>query len=96
MMARWGICACLVLLLALSAGCRTTPPNLKPAPEQEVLNSPPNQTKYSVTGYPEQAFEKQVDPVRNAFESKMPGNMGAGGRNGMGGMGGGPSSMMNR
>jgi hypothetical protein len=94
MMARWGICACLALLLALSAGCRTPQPVLKPAPEQEVLNSPPNQVKYATPQYPEQAFEKPVDPVRAAFDSKLPGNLGGGGRGGgAGGMGGGPSTM---
>ncbi|HZZ81886.1 MAG TPA: hypothetical protein VFE62_25520 [Gemmataceae bacterium] len=95
MTARWGIWACLLFVLALSAGCRTPQPNLKPAPEPEVLNLPPNSAKYAVPAYPEQAFDNPRDPTHNAFDPKM--GMGGGpggGRGGGGGMGGMGGSMM--
>jgi hypothetical protein len=74
MTARWGICACLALCLALSAGCRTPQPVLKPEPEKEVLTDPPALTKYSTTGYPEQAFDKLADPTKASLDSKLAGN----------------------
>jgi hypothetical protein len=77
MTARWGICACLALCLALSAGCRTPQPVLKPPPEQEKLNDPPALTKYSTTGYPDQAFDKLADPTKTAFDAKLPNGAGS-------------------
>ncbi len=87
MTARWGICACLALGLALSAGCRTPQPVLKPPPEEEKLVAPPQLSKYSTTGYPEQAFDKLADPSKATLDGKLPG--GAGSR----GMGMTPGSM---
>ena len=87
MTARWGICACLAIGLALSAGCRTPQPVLKPPPEKENLNDPPALTKYSTTGYPDQAFDKPNDPGKAALDAKLPGNAGSRG------MGMSPGSM---
>jgi hypothetical protein len=74
MTARWGICACLVLGLALAAGCRARQPVLKPPVEEEKLVEPPSMTKYSTTGYPDQAFDKPSDPSKQALDAKLPGN----------------------
>src|SRR5262245_7493986 len=85
MTARWGICGCLAICLAISAGCRTTQPDLRPKKEPEQLVAPPALTKYSTTGLPDQAFDKMTDPDAKAMEAKLPG---AGGRsNGMTGAG---------
>jgi hypothetical protein len=81
MTARWGICACLALGLAFSAGCRTPQPVLKPPVEAEKLTDPPALGKYSTTGYPDQAFDKQTDPGKQAMDAKLPG--GGSGRGGM-------------
>jgi hypothetical protein len=78
MTARWGICACLALVLALAAGCRTPQPVLKPPPEDEKLNAPPALTKYSTTGLPDQAFDKPADPGKAALDAKLPGARGGG------------------
>jgi hypothetical protein len=74
MTARWGICACLVLGLVFSAGCRAPQPVLKPPIEAEKLVAPPELSKYSTTGYPDQAFDKQSDPGKAAIDAKLPGN----------------------
>jgi len=79
MTARWGICACLALGLVLSAGCRTPQPVLKPPKEDEKLVQPPPLTKYSTTGYPDQAFDKPTDPGKVAMDEKLPGNGARGG-----------------
>jgi hypothetical protein len=79
MTARWGICACLALGLVFSAGCRTPQPDLKPKVEEEKLVAPPALTKYSTTGYPDQAFDKQTDPGKQAMDAKLPGNGSRGG-----------------
>jgi hypothetical protein len=77
MTAKWGICACVVVCLALLAGCRTPQPVLKPDKEAEKLVEPPNMTKYSTTGLPDQAFDKPEDPGKKAMDAKLPGNNGA-------------------
>lgn len=91
MTARWGICVSLALVLALSAGCRTPQPVLKPPPEKETLTDPPDVAKYNTTGYPQEAFDKPSDPAKQAMESKLPGSSGMRGMTpgsaGMGGMG---------
>lgn len=89
MTARWGICACLALALALSAGCRTPQPNLKPAAEAEKLDDPPQLSKYAQTGYPNEAFDKPTDPTK---QNVMQNPNGGGSRGGMspGSMGLGP------
>lgn len=83
MTARWGICACLALVLGLSAGCRTRQPDLKPPVEEEKLVAPPDLAKYSTPTYPDQAFDKPVDPTKQ-LDAKLPGNGPRGG--GAGGM----------
>lgn len=92
MTARWGICACLALGLALSAGCRTPQPVLKPPKEEEKLVPPPPMAKYSTTGYPDQAFDKPVDPGLQAMEAKQPGNGARGGSMSPGSMNGSGSN----
>ena len=92
MTAKWGSCAILVICLALLVGCRNTQPNLKPEKTPEKLVDPPQEARYDTPGYPRQAFDKPIDPMRNAFDAKATpgvtptrGSMGPGG--GMGGNG---------
>ena len=89
MPAKWGFCAILLLCLALMVGCRATHPELKPAKTKETLVEPPRGF-YETPGYPKAAYDKMVDPGRNAFDVKngdvMPTRGGA--PAGMGGMGG--------
>lgn len=70
MSAKWGACAILALCLALSAGCRTPQPNLKPEKTPEKLVDPPQEARFDSPGYPKQAWDKPVDPFRSAFEAK--------------------------
>jgi hypothetical protein len=49
---------------------------LKPPVEDEKLVAPPDLTKYSTTGYPDQAFDKPTDPGKQALDAKLPGNGG--------------------
>ena len=93
MTAKWGICALLLAMLFLNAGCRTRQPNLKPETTAEQLVEPPAGSDTS-TGMPAQAFNKVVDPGKIAIEPRGPnGMMQNGGRSpmmpGAGGMGGG-------
>jgi hypothetical protein len=57
---KWGLSA---LLLALVFGCRTTPPNVKPADQPEVLNRPPQEARFDQPGLPKAAFN-QTDPAK--------------------------------
>ena len=89
MTAKWGSCAILALCLAILVGCRTPQPDLKPAKVAEKLVDPPQDARYDTAGYPKQAYDKQVDPARNAMDAKMnPGVTPAG----MGSRGAGTSS----
>ena len=92
MTAKWGMCAIVAVCLALPIGCRTAQPVLKPDKMPEKLVEPPQEARYESSGYPKQAYDKAVDPVRNPFESKTPGVMPTRGSSigGMNGMGGAP------
>ena len=90
MTAKWGSCVILAFLLALSAGCRTPQPKLKPEKIEltEKLNDPPREARFETTGYPKEAFAAPDDPGKRAMDSKMPGTMsGARGPTSAGGMG---------
>jgi len=88
MAAKWGICVLLLGLLALTAGCRTPQPNLKPEPTAQQFNAPP--AGYETAGLPKRAFDAPSDPVKFGIDAKGPGTMPTRGGmgNGMGGMGG--------
>src|SRR5262245_56384330 len=91
MIAKWGICALLLAVLVMNAGCRTRQPNLKPETTAEQLVDPPAGL-YTSTGMPSQAFNKAVDPGKAALDPRGPNAMPSGGRSpmmpGAGGMGG--------
>jgi hypothetical protein len=70
MTAKWGSCIALAICLALLVGCRSSQPDLKPKVAAQKLVEPPQDARYDSPGYPKQAYDKMVDPVRNAFESK--------------------------
>ena len=70
MIVKWGSCALLVVCLALSVGCRTPQPVLKPDKVPEKLVSPPQEARYNSPGYPDQAIEKQVDPAKALMEAR--------------------------
>lgn len=74
MTAKLGICVLLVALLALSTGCRTPQPNLKPEKTVEQLVAPPPGT-YMRSTLPKQAFSPPEDPGRFALDPKSPGAM---------------------
>ena len=75
MSAKWGSCVVLAVLLALSAGCRTPQPKLKPEKiEDNKLVDPPREARFETTGYPKQAFDSPVDSGKAAMDSKLPGN----------------------
>ena len=83
MTAKWGICVVLVALLALSTGCRSSQPNLKPETTAEKLVDPPANTRLS-SDYPKQAFSPVTDPTKNGIEAAK----GVGGMPTRGGMAG--------
>jgi hypothetical protein len=59
---RWGWLTRFGILLGLlAAGCRTPQPDLKPAKQPEVFNTPPNSV-VSNNSYPKQAFND--DPAK--------------------------------
>jgi hypothetical protein len=70
MTAKWVSCTFLGVCLAVLGGCRTTEPNLKPEKVKEQLVEPPQEARFDSPGYPKQAYDKQVDPIRNAFDAK--------------------------
>ena len=72
MTAKWGICVLLVALLALSSGCRTRQPNLKPETTAEQLIEPPA-GQYATASMPKQAFTPMADPGKYALDAKSPG-----------------------
>jgi hypothetical protein len=74
MTAKWGSCLFLMVFLALSAGCRTPQPNLKPEKTPETLVAPPEDPKYDSPGYPKQAFDAPQDPTKNAMDPKTMGS----------------------
>jgi hypothetical protein len=82
-----GVALCgLMALVSLSAGCRTTQPELKPAKQPEVASVPPlSDARYDTSTYPKEAFNSQDifrrrDPT-NQDPTVMPtrGMMGPGG-----------------
>jgi hypothetical protein len=79
MTAKWGSCIFLAVFLALSAGCRTPQPNLKPDKAPENLIPPPPDQKYDTPGYPKAAFDAPTDPSKQAMDPKTMGS----GRNSM-------------
>lgn len=74
MIAKWGICVLLVVLLGLSTGCRTPQPNLKPEKTAERLVGPPEGT-YLASTLPKQAFTTPSDPAAAALDAKSGANM---------------------
>ena len=61
---KWGSGAILAICLLLAVGCRTTQPDVKPRPEPERYAGPPPERRYEVAGYPKQAFDAPVDPMK--------------------------------
>src|SRR5438093_1550948 len=58
------------MILALAAGCRTMPPELKPPKQPEVLAVPPSEARYNTSIYPKEAFatpdlfkQKEANPI---------------------------------
>jgi hypothetical protein len=70
MAANWGSCAILVICFALMFGCRTPQPNLKPEKEPERFVVPPQEARYDSSTYPQQAFDKPVDPGKALLDQK--------------------------
>jgi hypothetical protein len=87
MTAKWGSCLFLAVFVALTAGCRTPQPNLKPDKVPETLVAPPDDAKYDTPGMPKQAFDAPTDPTKQAMDPKT---MGSGRGATSGGMGGLP------
>jgi hypothetical protein len=90
MRAPWVGFGCLILMVALLAGCKTPPPQLKPAAAPEVLAGPPiGDSRYDRPDYPKEAltFSTSNDP-RKIGNNNGPMGPSFGGPNGMGGMGG--------
>jgi hypothetical protein len=44
------------IMIAVTAGCRTVPPELKPPKQPEVLSEPPAEARYNTSIYPKEAF----------------------------------------
>jgi hypothetical protein len=92
MAVKWGSGVVLALCLLLPVGCRTTQPNLKPEKTREMLVDPPQgEARFDSPGYPQQAYDKPYDPIRNAFDAKanvMPTRGSMMPTGGMGGRGG--------
>jgi hypothetical protein len=96
MRAPWVGFGCLVMAIALLAGCKASPPVLKPATTPEVLASPPiGDARYDSPNYPKEALAANTSndqrkigngsgPAGPSFGG--PGGMGGGGGMGMGGM----------
>ena len=89
MTAKWGSCVLLAVMLALSAGCRTPQPKLKPdnIATGEKLVDPPPDARFSTTGYPKEAFSPLEDPGKQAMDSNLPSGTGSRGPSSPGGMG---------
>jgi hypothetical protein len=78
------------ILLALTVGCRTAPPELKPPKQPDELNVPPAEARYNYPNWPKEAlarddFAKKKDtngilPTKGGFGPSGPG----GGPSGMG------------
>jgi hypothetical protein len=91
----WRDLGCALLLALL--GCKSGQPDLRPAVQKEVLNSPPDESRYNSSAIPKQAMLDNSDPSKRygvtgpgASMTNLGGPGGAGGMGrGMGGMGGG-------
>jgi len=60
-------------LLLAALGCRTMPPELKPPPEAEVLNVPPQEARFETSIYPREAFANaRYDPTKKSDNAVMP------------------------
>ena len=70
MIVKWGSCAILAICLAMTVGCRTPTPNLKPEKAAEVYTVPPAGGHYDTAGYPKQAFDKMDDPGLKMMDTK--------------------------
>ena len=75
MTAKWINCAALAICLALLVGCRSTQPDLKPEKTPEKLVDQPQEARFDSPGYPKQAYDKMIDPVKNAFDAKTSPNV---------------------
>jgi hypothetical protein len=73
-------------VLLLFVGCKTSQPDLKPPPEPEVLNRPPDEARFNSPAYPKQALVNNNDPTKKW-------NSGAAGTMNPRGMGGGGSGV---
>jgi len=60
---KWGKLGASALLLAMVFGCRTVPPDVKPAESPEVLNRPPLEARYNSSAMPREAFNRE-DPSK--------------------------------
>src|SRR5690348_4973181 len=78
-------------ILALAAGCRTMPPEVKPPKQPEVLCAPPFEPRYNNSIYPKEAFAAPDPMKRKEDNAVMPARM-----NGMGGPQMNPAMMMNQ
>lgn len=83
----------LAMLMMAMVGCRTPQPVLKPLPTPEVLNPPPNDSRFNNSAYPKAAFNTD-DRKSSPFGSGgaggvMPARGGAMGMPGASGMGAG-------
>jgi len=85
----------LALVLTASAlGCRTSKPDLKPAPQPEVLTVPPKEVRFEKSAYPDlcfrdfhNQFRKPADNMNNPIlPTRGPGSMGAMSPGAMGGI----------
>ena len=74
MTAKWRSCIFLAVFLALTAGCRTPQPDLKPPKAPEKLVAPSDEAKYDTPGYPKAAYDAPTDPSKQAMDPKTMGS----------------------
>lgn len=60
----WGIVVAVALI-----GCRTPQPELKPAPQPEVLTVPPKEARFNKSQYPDLAFRDLNNKYRQPLDS---------------------------
>lgn len=87
---KWGKFCVAALLLGVMVGCRTTPPNVKPVAQPEVLYSPPQEGRFNNPTMPKEVLNRDdssrrvkelmndsaVMPARGSFGGPSSGMMG--------------------
>ena len=80
---------CGVLLVTVTLGCRTREPNLKPAPQRDVLVVPPSgDPRYDTPNMPNEAKKNRTDPFQQPLGGPKGPPSGGFGPSGFGGANG--------